>query len=170
MPTDQGGQGIRRPRSPRPLAGLAAAVCALVPLLGAAPTDAQQSTIPDVCPGGEMRGPEGECVPGTGMGGSAAPTTAADPHRPDAAPPAAQPGQPGMMGQGMTSPGMMRHERMMGRRGHAMKVMFAIADADGDGALSFEEVTVIHKRIFDSVDADNDGKVTVDEVQAFMRE
>jgi hypothetical protein len=170
MPTDQGEQGMRRPRLPRPLAGLAAAVCALVPLLGAAPTDAQQSTIPDVCPGGEMRGPEGECVPGTGMGGSAAQTTAADPHRPDAAPPAAQPDQPGMMGQGMTGPGMMRHERMIGRRGHAMKVMFAIADADGDGALSFEEVTVIHKRIFDSVDADNDGKVTVDEVQAFMRE
>ena len=165
---------MRRPRSPRPLAGLAA-VCALAPLLGAAPADAQQSTIPDVCPGGEMRGPEGECVPGTGMGGSAAQTTIADPHHPDAAPPAAQPGQPGMMppgmtGQGMTGPGMMRHGPMVGRRGHAMKVMFAIADADGDGALSFEEVTVIHKRIFDSVDADKDGKVTVEEVQAFLRE
>jgi hypothetical protein len=159
----QGEQDMRRPRLPRPLAGLAAAVCALVPLLGVAPTDAQQNTIPDVCPGGEMRGPEGACVPGTGTGtgGSAAATTAADPHHPAAAPPA----QPGMMG-----PGMMRHEPMMGRRGHAMKVMFAIADADGDGALSFEEVTVIHKRIFDSVDADKDGKVTVDEVQAFMRE
>jgi hypothetical protein len=104
------------------------------------------------------------------MGGSAAQTTIADPHRPDAPPPAAQPGQPGMMGQGMTGPGMMRHAPMMGRRGHAMKVMFAIADADGDGALSFEEVTVIHKRIFDSVDADDDGKVTVEEVQAFLRE
>ena len=161
---------MRRPRSPRPLAGLAAAVCALVPLLGAAPADAQQSTIPDVCPGGEMRGPEGECVPGTGMGGSAPLTTIADPHLPSAAPPAAQPGQPGMMPPGMTGPGMMRHERMMGRRGHAMKVLFAIADADGDGALSFEEVTVIHKRIFDGVDADDDGKVTAEEVQAFLRE
>ena len=144
---------MHRPRLPWPLASLAAAVCALVPLLGAAPANAQQSTIPDVCPGGQMRGPEGECVPGTGMGGSAA-----------------QPGQPGMMGRGMMGPGMMRNEPMMGRRGHMMKVMFAIADADGDGALSFEEVTVIHKRIFDSVDADNDGKVTIDEVQAFMRE
>jgi len=161
---------MRRPRLPRPLASLAAAVCALVPLLGAAPADAQQSTIPDVCPGGEMRGPDGECVPGTGMGGSAAQTTAPDPHHPDAAPPAAQPGQPGMMGQGMMGPGMMRHEPMRGRRGHTMKVMFAIADADGDGALSFEEVTVIHKRIFDGVDADDDGKVTAEEVQAFLRE
>ena len=163
---------MRRPRSPRPLAGLAAAaaVCALAPLLGAAPAGAQESTIPDVCPGGEMRGPEGECVPGTGMGGSAAQTTIADPHRPAAAPPAAPPGQPGMMGQGMTGPGMMRHAPMTGRRGHAMKLMFAIADADGDGALSFEEVTVIHRRIFDGVDADDDGKVTAEEVQAFLRE
>jgi EF hand len=155
---------MRRPRSPRPLAGLAAAVCALVPLLGAEPADAQQSTIPDVCPGGEMRGPEGECVPGTGMGGSAG-----------MPPPGGTAGQ-GMTGQGTTGPGMMGHERMMhhgpmmGRRGHAMKVMFAIADADGDGALSFEEVTVIHKRIFDGVDADDDGKVTAEEVQAFLRE
>ncbi len=50
-----------------------------------------------------------------------------------------------------------------------MKIMFAVADADGDGALSFEEVTAIHKRIFDSVDANKDGKVTTDELQAFMR-
>ena len=116
---------MRSPRLPRPLAGLAAAVCALVPLLGAAPTDAQQNTIPDVCPGGEMRGPKGECVPGTGMGGNGQepPTRTSD-----AAPPAAPPDQPGMTGHGM-----MRHEPMMGRRGHTIKVMFAIADADGDG-------------------------------------
>ena len=97
---------MRRPRSPRPLAGLAAAACALVPLLGAVPAAAQQSTIPDVCPGGEMRGPEGECVPGTGMGGSAGMTP---PDRTDQ----------GTTGQGMTGPGMMRHGPMVGRRGHA---------------------------------------------------
>lgn len=55
-------------------------------------------------------------------------------------------------------------------RGHMMKIMFAIADADGDGALSFEEVTAIHKRIFDEVDANKDGKVTPEEMQAFMRQ
>ena len=154
---------MRRPRSPRPLAGLAAVACTLVPLLGAAPADAQQSTIPDVCPGGEMRGPEGECVPGTGLGGSAGMPP------PDGTTGQGTTGQ-GMTGQGMMGPGMMRHEPMMGRRGHAMKAMFATADADGDGALSFEEVTVIHKRIFDSVDTDDDGKVTVEEVQAFLRE
>ena len=126
-----------------------------------------------------------------GATASAAPTTSADPHHPGTtlaqvsavdAPGAmagqgkgAQPGQPGMMppgmmGQGMMQPGMMGGMPMMGMHGHAMKIMFAIADADGDGALSFEEVTAIHQRIFDAVDADNDGKVTPEEVHAFMRE
>lgn len=54
-------------------------------------------------------------------------------------------------------------------RGHMMTIMFAVADVDGDGALSFEEVTTIHKRIFDKVDANKDGKVTTEEMQAFMR-
>jgi Ca2+-binding EF-hand superfamily protein len=51
-----------------------------------------------------------------------------------------------------------------------MKIMFAIADTDGDGALSFQEVTAIHKRIFDAVDTNKDGKVTPEELQSFMRE
>lgn len=76
-----------------------------------------------------------------------------------------QPAQPGMMGRNMMQSGMP----MMGMRGHMMKVMFAVADVDGDGALSFEEVTTIHKQIFNKVDADKDGKVTPEEVQAFMR-
>jgi hypothetical protein len=41
---------------------------------------------------------------------------------------------------------------------------------DSDGALSFEEVTAIHKRIFDAVDADKDSKVRPEEVRAFMQE
>ena len=48
--------------------------------------------------------------------------------------------------------------------------MFAIADADGDGALTFEEVAAIHKRIFDRMDTNKDGDVTVEEFQAFMLE
>ena len=43
----------------------------------------------------------------------------------------------------------MRQSRMIGGE----KIMFAIVDRDGDGALSFEEVTAIHKRIFDKVNA-----------------
>ena len=113
--------------------------------------------------------------------GAAAQTTTTDPHHPDATPtqatPLAAPG--GMTGQGqgaqhgqsgMMGHGMMGGMPMMGMRGHAMKMKFAITDADGDGALSFEEVTAIHKRIFDSMDANNDTKVTAEELQAFMRE
>ncbi|MBY5551739.1 EF-hand domain-containing protein [Rhizobium leguminosarum] len=75
----------------------------------------------------------------------------------------------GMMGRGMMQSGMMGSMPAMGMRGHMMKIMFAIADSDGDGALSFEEVTAIHKRVFDAVDSNKDGKVTADETQAFMR-
>lgn len=132
--------------------------------------------------------------------GAAAQTATPDPHHPgalaQATPPAqpggtgaqgqgAQPGQSGtmpsgmmgrgmmgqgMMGQGMMQPGMMGAMPMMRMRGHMMKIMFAIADANGDGGLSFEEISAIHKRIFDRVDANKDGKVTPDETRDFMRE
>ncbi|AWM25985.1 calcium-binding EF-hand-containing protein [Sinorhizobium fredii USDA 205] len=65
----------------------------------------------------------------------------------------------------------MRHGEMM-RRGmmhrQMMKIMFAITDADNDGALSFEEISTIHKRIFDKVDVNRDGKVTPEEIQAYF--
>jgi hypothetical protein len=78
---------------------------------------------------------------------------------------------PGMMGRNMMSSGMSEGMRMMGpMRGHMMKIMFVIADSDGDGAISFEELTAIHKRVFDAVDANNDGKVTPEEMQAFMQD
>jgi hypothetical protein len=94
---------------------------------------------------------------------------------------AAMPCQPGMMGQGMMGRGMMGQgmmggmpgmmgQGMMGMRGHMMKMMFAVADTNGDGGLSIEEVTEIHKRIFTKVDADADGKVTAEEMRAFMTE
>src|SRR3546814_7644813 len=56
----------------------------------------------------------------------------------------------GMMGRhgpqsGMMGPGMMRHGGMMGRGG--MRIMFAIMDADGDGALALGEIQDIHARI-----------------------
>ena len=47
-------------------------------------------------------------------------------------------------------------------------MMFAIADTDGDGSLSFDEVTAIHKRIFNAVDANKDGKVTPEELRKFF--
>jgi hypothetical protein len=101
-------------------------------------------------------------------------TTATDPNHAETmlaqATPPAQPAQPGMVGPGMMAHGMMGAMPMMAMRGHMMKVMFAIADADGDGALSFEEVTAIHKRVFSKVDANKDGKVTPEELKSFMQE
>jgi hypothetical protein len=88
------------------------------------------------------------------------------------------PAQPGMMPPGM-GPDMMHsmmHGGMMAgpsgampMHGQMMKIMLAIIDADGDGALSFEEVSIIHKRIFDHVDANKDGRVTLEEAQSFMQ-
>ncbi|WP_378949772.1 EF-hand domain-containing protein [Mesorhizobium sp. ANAO-SY3R2] len=71
-------------------------------------------------------------------------------------------------------PGMrMMREKMMGHammRKHApLKIMFAILDTNGDGALSFEEIMTAHKRIFDAIDVNKDGKITVEEVEAFLR-
>ena len=84
-----------------------------------------------------------------------------------------QPAQSGMMGGaigrmgGMSQTDGMRGGMMGG--GHMMKVMFAIADTNGDGALSFDEVTAVHKRIFDVIDANKDGRVTPEELQRFMQ-
>ena len=77
---------------------------------------------------------------------------------------------PGMLGRGMMQPGMMGGMPMMAMHGPMMKIMFAIADANGDGALTFDEVTALHKRMFDAVDANKDGKETLAEMQAFFRE
>jgi Ca2+-binding EF-hand superfamily protein len=78
-----------------------------------------------------------------------------------------------MMGQrqGRMGPGMMgqRGPRMgMMGRGGMMRAMFAIMDADGDGALSREEFQEAHGRIFNHMDADGDGQVTLEEMRAFM--
>ena len=90
-----------------------------------------------------------------------------------------QSGGSAMMSDGMKRADMMDRDVMpygmaegmpMGQMsGHMMKIMFAIADTNGDGALSFDEVTAIHKRIFGMIDANKDGKVTPEEMQAFMQ-
>ena len=64
---------------------------------------------------------------------------------------------------------MRRSARGMGRRQHTMKIVFAVTDANGDGALTPDEVTEIYRRIFNAMDANKDGRVTLEEVQAFWR-
>ena len=46
--------------------------------------------------------------------------------------------------------------------------MFAIVDADGDGALSLTEVHDFHERIFRAVDENNDGMVEMEEIEFFF--
>ena len=52
--------------------------------------------------------------------------------------------------------------------GAKMRLMFAIVDADGDGALSLTEVQDFHERIFRAVDENNDGMVEMEEIESFF--
>ena len=52
--------------------------------------------------------------------------------------------------------------------GAVMRMVFAIVDADGDGALSLTEIQDFHGRIFKAVDENSDGKVEMTEIEAFF--
>ncbi|WP_353641153.1 EF-hand domain-containing protein [Mesorhizobium sp. WSM2239] len=52
--------------------------------------------------------------------------------------------------------------------GAGMRMMFAIVDADGDGALSLAEVQDFHGRIFNAVDENGDGNVEMEEIESFF--
>ncbi|MDX8454915.1 EF-hand domain-containing protein [Mesorhizobium sp. VK9D] len=56
--------------------------------------------------------------------------------------------------------------RMM--HGAKMRIMFAIVDADGDGALSQSEVQDFIGRIFNAVDENGDDSVDMEEIQSFF--
>jgi len=51
----------------------------------------------------------------------------------------------------------------------AMRIIFSLMDADGDGTVSLQEFQAAHERIFKAMDADHDGTVSFEEMQAFMR-
>jgi hypothetical protein len=69
----------------------------------------------------------------------------------------------GMMGHsyGMMGQGMMGHSM-------AMRLIFSLMDADGDGKLTLQEWQAAHERIFKEMDTDHDGTVTLEEMEAFM--
>ena len=51
----------------------------------------------------------------------------------------------------------------------AMRIMFALMDADGDGTVSLQEFQTAHERIFKAMDANKDGVLSLEEIQTFMR-
>jgi hypothetical protein len=148
-------------------AGSQAQVSPAQPATSPSPSQPQPPVQVQVPTGGMMHG-MGGMMPGQGQSGSMMEGQSGM----TMSCPMMQSGMRGMMGgQGMaggTGAGGMIP--MMVGGGHMMKVMFAVADTNGDAALSFEEITAIHKRIFDRVDTSKDGKVTVEELQSFMRE
>jgi hypothetical protein len=66
---------------------------------------------------------------------------------------------------GSQHPGGMRSGMM---HSAGMRVMFAIIDADSDGALSLAEVQDFHGRIFNAVDENGDGGVEMQEIESFF--
>jgi Ca2+-binding EF-hand superfamily protein len=71
------------------------------------------------------------------------------------------PARPMMQHLGMMGHGMMGHSM-------AMRIIFSLMDADGDGKLTLQEWQTAHERIFREMDTDHDGTVTLEEMEAFM--
>ena len=69
-------------------------------------------------------------------------------------------------GRGMRGASDEMRSGMM--HGLGMRLMFAVVDADGDGALSVAEVQDFHGRIFKAVDQNKDGRVEMTEIETFF--
>ena len=71
---------------------------------------------------------------------------------------------------GMERGGMMREhgDRRRLMHGAGMRILFAVVDSDGDGALSLAEIQDFHGHIFDAVDEDGDGRVDMEEIGSFF--
>lgn len=77
-------------------------------------------------------------------------------------------GRPEMMeGRGMMR-GSGRGMRSGMMHGAGMRMMFAIVDADSDGALSLAELQDFQGRIFHAIDENGDGSVEMEEIEAFF--
>jgi EF hand len=70
-------------------------------------------------------------------------------------------GRRGMMGPGARQQDAPIHSMMM-------RMIFALIDADGDGALSLQEFQAAHERIFKAMDSNKDGRLSFEEMENFM--
>jgi hypothetical protein len=70
----------------------------------------------------------------------------------------------GMNHSAPASPDMGVHRRM---GPDPMRLMLIMVDADGDGALSLEEVQAVHSRLFRAADADGNGSLSLEEIETF---
>ena len=80
-------------------------------------------------------------------------------------------GHGGMMGGATMGRGMMGCGMMGGRAMGPpimLRMMFALMDSDGDGAIELPEFQAAHERIFRAMDTNKDGKLTLEEMQAFF--
>ena len=80
-------------------------------------------------------------------------------------------GHGGMMGGATMGRGMMGCGMMGGRAMGPpimLRMMFALMDSDGDGAIELPEFQAAHERIFKAMDSNKDGRLTLEEMQAFM--
>src|SRR5688572_18134110 len=66
----------------------------------------------------------------------------------------------------MRGPGDGRRHAFM--HGTGMRILFAVVDSDGDGALSLVEIQEFHGRIFEAVDGNGDGRVDMEEIGSFF--
>ena len=71
-------------------------------------------------------------------------------------------GRAGMMGGAMMRPGDRAEHAML------MRIIFALMDGDGDGAISLPEFQGAHERLFKAMDSNKDGRLSMEEMQNFM--
>jgi hypothetical protein len=67
-----------------------------------------------------------------------------------------------MLRGGFTGGPGMTHNPIM------MRMIFALMDTDGDGAISLQEFQNAHERIFKAMDSNKDGRLTLEELETFM--
>lgn len=70
----------------------------------------------------------------------------------------------GVIGVALTLPALAgHHDDQDGMRGH-QKMMFKMADTNGDGKISKEEFHAAHEKMFLEIDANHDGFIDMDEM------